>query len=82
MLLTSDFYIIQKETLKPIDKILLIDNGMGLYFEDPKYSIYDNVFLLELYVEEELLILGHLLGININTLSIHRTSIKDIRKRI
>ena len=75
LLLSSDFYnVFSKESLRQVDKILSFGNEIGLHFDELRYPLKDNSLLIQDYIEEELYLLERILGIKINTVSMHRPS--------
>lgn len=75
ILLSSDFYNpFSTESLRSIDKILSYGNDIGLHFDEQKYDLQSNSLTIQDYVEEELELLGRLLGLKIRVVSMHRPS--------
>jgi peptidoglycan/xylan/chitin deacetylase (PgdA/CDA1 family) len=74
-LVSSDFYnMFAKSTLDVLERILKLGHEVGLHFDEVKYLAKKNVMKLVDCVEEELYLLGRILGKPIKVVSMHRPS--------
>ena len=74
VLLSTDFYnIFSKRSNEIIEKILNLGHGIGLHFDEKRYEIKSKEEL-EYYIEYEKEILGRVLKIPVNVISMHRPS--------
>jgi hypothetical protein len=74
VLVNTTFYnVFSKEILDDLDAILSLGHEIGLHFDEAKYdcSTFEKI---DNAVQEEANMLGRVLGISINTVSMHRPS--------
>lgn len=75
LLLGSNFYnVYTKSNLNLINEMLSMGHEIGLHFDETKYPLNSGYNEFVSYVEEELYVLGRMLGINIKSVSMHRPS--------
>lgn len=75
VMISSDFYnLYSKRNLESLEKILSLDHEIGLHFDETKYQCNNDIDKLISFIEEEVYLLGRLLGVTIKCVSMHRPS--------